>query len=235
MALKTMTFVLSLSFRHCPRLFQGQLELDVRTSLTTTSHCSLCAPWSSSQKGSTDQSACSAHGASIYCLSQAQLASEHRPCISQQVNKQTFALAGNRLLFNKELLKSCLSLQGESALRYNRTACLCVYHTEPNTNQHKLEGSCFILTSSIDIFLTGVPDPSVEIPEKEAVISSLPAVMNHILVCLICSLIPAVVEAVCLLLFPTARLGDPLCALTPVGRDKSCCREEESHQIQTHC
>lgn len=75
----------------------------------------------------------------------------------------------------------------------------------------------------------------MEIPEKEAVISRLPAVMNHVLVGLICSLIPAVVEAVCLLLFPTAGLGDPLCALTPVGRDKSCRGEEESHQIQTHC
>lgn len=119
-----------------------------------------------------------------------------------------------------------------SALRHGSPVA---YRAEADTKQRRLGGSCFILTSSVDIFLTGVPDPSVEIPEKEAVISRLPAVMNHILVRLICSLIPAVVEAVCLLLFPTARLGDPLCALTPVGRDKSCCREEESHQIQTHC
>lgn len=131
------------------------------------------------------------------------------------------------------MLNFCLCLQDKSALRYSIEQL--VYYAKPNTKQHKLEGSCFTLTRSIDIFLTGVPDPSVEIPEKEAVISRLPAVVNHILVCLIGSLIPTVVEAVCLLLLPTARLGDPLRALTPVGCDKSCCGEEESHQIQTHC
>lgn len=139
-------------------------------------------------------------------------------------------------MFQRTTVKILPLSAGQICVSYqHRTACLCVHYTEPNTKQHKLEGSCFTLTSSIDIFLTGVPDPSVEIPEKEAVISRLPAVMNHILVRLIGSLIPTVVEAVCLLLFPTAGLGDPLRALTPVGRDKSCCREEESHQIQTHC
>lgn len=79
---------------------------------------------------------CSAHEGSTYCLPGVQLALEHRRCISQQVNKQILALTGNRLLFNKELLKSCLSLQGESALRYSTEQLVCVFITLRQTQSN---------------------------------------------------------------------------------------------------
>lgn len=64
-------------------------------------------------------------------------AGELRACSSQQVNKQIPALAGNRLLFNKELLKSCLSPQGEPALRHGtaRVARCSSYRGEHKATQ----------------------------------------------------------------------------------------------------
>lgn len=82
-------------------------------------------------------SGCSAREGGTFCSSEAQLAVEQRSCISQQVNKQILALTGNRLLFNEELLKSCLSLQGESALRYSTEQLACVFITLSQTQSKR--------------------------------------------------------------------------------------------------
>lgn len=70
----------------------------------------------------------------------------------------------------------------------------------------------------------------MEVPEEKSVISGLPAVNHFIGV----GLVHPVVDAVVLALFGTARLGDPLCADTPVRCQQRGNRQAEREDAKAH-
>ena len=70
-----------------------------------------------------------------------------------------------------------------------------------------------MLTFHVDVFLTGVPYPRVEISKQKPVISGLPAVHNFSGVGLVHAV---VVDAVVLPLLRATRFRNPLRTYTPV-------------------
>lgn len=68
----------------------------------------------------------------------------------------------------------------------------------------------------MDVLLTRVPDPRVEMPKEKAIVTRFPAIVNFTRVCLVHPIVNTIVPS-----FLTAvGFGHPLCPFAPVGRDE---------------
>lgn len=70
----------------------------------------------------------------------------------------------------------------------------------------------------MDILLTRVPDPRVEMPKEKAVVARFPAIVNFTGVCLVHPIVNTIMPSV----LAAVGFRDPLSPLAPVGRDERC-------------